>query len=270
MLGLARLEFVSSGFGVCSTRSNASSSLFDMRAALAASVGFAPRTAHRGVTRRAVTRAVTMDASRTDETVVERLKKTSTEIILGSGSATRRAILSGMGIDYVIEKPDIDEKAIRFDDPKELVEALARAKAKAVVEKLAGKGRGARRLLVTCDQVVVHRGMIREKPSSAAEAREFIRGYGIDPPSTVGSTMITDLESGQTAMAVDVNTVVFDAIPDDVVDAIVEEGECMYCAGGLMVEHPLVQPYLKRIEGTMEGIMGLDSATVSRLLDEFV
>jgi septum formation protein len=37
-----------------------------------------------------------------------------------------------------------------------------------------------------------------------------------------------------------------------------------------MVEHPLVQPYLKRIEGTMEGIMGLDSATVGRLLNEFV
>ena len=137
-------------------------------------------------------------------------------------------------------------------------------------EKLAERGEGARRLLITCDQVVVHRGIIREKPTSASEAREFIRGYGLDPPSTVGSTMVTDLSSGKSASAVDVNTVVFDEIPDDVVNAIVDEGKCMFCAGGLMVEHPLLQPYLKRIEGSMDGVMGLDAQTVERLLNEFV
>ena len=204
------------------------------------------------------------------KTVAERLKETSTAVILGSGSATRRAILSGMNIEYVIEKPDIDEKAIRFDDPEVLVRALASAKATAVREKLAERGEGARRLLITCDQVVVHRGIIREKPTSASEAREFIRGYGLDPPSTVGSTMVTDLSSGKSASAVDVNTVVFDEIPDDVVNAIVDEGECMFCAGGLMVEHPLLPPYLKRIEGSMDGVMGLDAHTVERLLNEFV
>jgi septum formation protein len=37
-----------------------------------------------------------------------------------------------------------------------------------------------------------------------------------------------------------------------------------------MVEHPLLQPYLKRIEGSMDGVMGLDAQTVERLLNEFV
>ena len=192
-------------------------------------------------------------------------------VILGSGSATRRAILSSMGIEYSIAKPDIDEKAIRRDDPRELVEALARAKAAALLERLGeGASDGPRRLLITCDQVVVHRGCVREKPSDAEEAREFIRGYGIDPPSTVGSTMVTDVSTGRSALAVDVNTVVFKPIPEDVINAIVDEGECMYCAGGLMVEHPLVQPYLVRIDGTLDGVMGLDANTVDRLLSEFV
>ena len=61
--------------------------------------------------------------------VAERLREASAEVILGSGSATRRAVLTRMGIDHVVEKPDIDERAIRFDDPAVLVEALARAKA---------------------------------------------------------------------------------------------------------------------------------------------
>ena len=31
-------------------------------------------------------------------------------------------------------------------------------------------------MLVTCDRVVVHDGVVREKPESKDEAREFIRG----------------------------------------------------------------------------------------------
>ena len=213
-------------------------------------------------------RAMAMTSN--ERSIAERVREAKCEVILGSGSSTRRAVLSSMGIDHVVVKPDIDEKAIRRDDPKALVRALAIAKADAAKEKLGASDFGTRRLLITCDQVVVHRGEIREKPSSEDEARAFIRGYGVDPPSTVGSTMVTDLSTGKSALAVDVNTVVFDAIPDDVVDAIVEEGECMHCAGGLMVEHELVQPYLRRIDGSIDGVMGLDAKTVERLLDELI
>jgi septum formation protein len=34
-------------------------------------------------------------------------------------------------------------------------------------------------LLITADQVVVHEGIIREKPSNEKEARLFIKGYSI-------------------------------------------------------------------------------------------
>lgn len=35
-----------------------------------------------------------------------------------------------------------------------------------------------------------------------------------------------------------------------------------------MVEHPLVQPHLKRIDGTQDSVMGLKKETVARLLEE--
>ena len=40
------------------------------------------------------------------------------------------------------------------------------------------------------------------------------------------------------------------------------------CAGGLMVEHPLIQPYLEKIEGTQDSVMGLSKALVLRLVGE--
>jgi len=40
------------------------------------------------------------------------------QIILGSQSKYRRKILENMGYDFKIMPANIDEKAIRFDDPK--------------------------------------------------------------------------------------------------------------------------------------------------------
>ena len=39
-------------------------------------------------------------------------------VILGSSSFTRKLLLKEMGVDYEIQSPDIDEKAIRDEDPQ--------------------------------------------------------------------------------------------------------------------------------------------------------
>jgi septum formation protein len=35
-----------------------------------------------------------------------------------------------------------------------------------------------------------------------------------------------------------------------------------------MIEHPLVQPFIDRIEGTIDSVMGLSKPLVRRLLEE--
>lgn len=46
------------------------------------------------------------------------------------------------------------------------------------------------------------------------------------------------------------------------------EGTVLQCAGGLMVEHPLVEPFIARIDGSMDSVMGLSKALVLKLLDK--
>jgi predicted house-cleaning NTP pyrophosphatase (Maf/HAM1 superfamily) len=60
----------------------------------------------------------------------------------------------------------------------------------------------------------------------------------------------------------------FDSIPESSVDALIEAGDVYYCAGGLMVEHPLVSPHVVRMDGTIDSVMGLCKATVERLLGQ--
>ena len=49
---------------------------------------------------------------------------------------------------------------------------------------------------------------------------------------------------------------------------MIAEGEVMWCAGGLMVEHPLVQPHVTKMVGGIDSVMGLSKETVVRLLCE--
>ncbi len=47
---------------------------------------------------------------------------------------------------------------------------------------------------------------------------------------------------------------------------MVDEGTVMKCAGALMIENPLLRPFITRFEGTKDAIMGLPKATVMRLV----
>ena len=90
--------------------------------------------------RKAFTRSISGEtascSSNTMDDVGERLRKENIRVILGSKSATRKQILKEMKIEYATISADIDEKAIRFEDPSRLVEALARAKAEAILERI--------------------------------------------------------------------------------------------------------------------------------------
>lgn len=40
--------------------------------------------------------------------------------------------------------------------------------------------------------------------------------------------------------------------------------------GGLMVEHDLIQPYLKGVDGNLDAVMGLGSETVLKLMRKVI
>jgi len=193
-------------------------------------------------------------------------------LILGSSSSSRRAILQNLGVPFSVVAAGIDEQAIRRDTPEALVIALAHAKADAVLAKLrspsgAVTADSARSpLLITADQVVVHDGRILEKPVDAAQARSFIRGYSASSARTVGGIYVTDVATGVAASSLDVAEVFFTHIPEEVIDALVRDGSCMHCAGGLQVENPLVSPYVDRFEGPIDSIQGLGVDVLTRLL----
>ncbi|CAN1835682.1 7-methyl-GTP pyrophosphatase [Linum perenne] len=211
------------------------------------------------------------------------------KLILGSASISRKTILAEMGYEFSVVTADIDEKAIRKEKPEELVMALAEAKADAIITKLQSinhqeKDDGLEpiiliaadtakaisqklpmndyvkdaepTLLITSDQVVVYDDAIREKPSNEEEARQFMKDYSGSHAATVGSVLVTNLKTG-------VRKGGWDRVE-------VEEGSVLKTAGGLIIEHPLIVPYVKEVVGTTDSVMGLPKALTEKLLKEVV
>ncbi|XP_042965876.1 7-methyl-GTP pyrophosphatase isoform X4 [Carya illinoinensis] len=197
--------------------------------------------------------------------------KAVVQIILGSSSIARRTILSEMGYEFTIMTADIDEKCIRKDKPEDLVIALAEAKAEAILQRIpiGDYVKDAEpTVLITCDQVVVCEGMVREKPSSKEEARQYLKDYSGSHASTVGSVLVTNLKTGFRKGEWDRVEIYFHEIPDEIIEKLIEEGIVLNVAGGLIIEHPLILPFVKQVVGTTDSVMGLPKALTEKLLRE--
>ncbi|KAG4941348.1 hypothetical protein JHK87_045219 [Glycine soja] len=194
------------------------------------------------------------------------------KIILGSSSKARREILAEMGYEFTVMTADIDEKGIRREKPEDLVMALAEAKADAIVQRLPTGGPleedASTTLLITADTVVVYRGVIREKPTSEKEARDFIKGYSGSHAAVVGSVVVTNLATGKRCGGWDSAEVYFLEIPDEIIDNLIDEGITFNVAGGLMLEHPLTLPFVDAVVGSTDTVMGLSKALTEKLLLE--
>lgn len=186
------------------------------------------------------------------------------KIILGTASKYRKEVFEEMGYtDFEVMVADINEKAIRFDDPETLALALANAKADALLKRINEPA-----ILITADQVVSWNGEIREKPENENQAREYLRSYHLAPAYTISAVAVTNTTTRKRASGANTVKIVFAQIPDAVIEQLIKQGDIFNKAGGFEVRDPLLKPYVKNIEGTMDSVMGLPKELMERLMEE--
>ena len=185
------------------------------------------------------------------------------KIILGSSSPGRKKVMEELGLDFEVMSPDIDEKAIRRDSPKELVMAIAQAKADALVVKIKEPS-----LLIVSDQVVLFKGKIREKPIDENEAKKFLLSYAHAPAETLGAVVVVDTETGKRVSGFQTAKVYFKLLPSIVIDKHIESGAALKGAGGFLLQDPLLKPYIDHIEGSIDSAAGLSKDLLKKLIKE--
>lgn len=185
------------------------------------------------------------------------------KLILGSKSVGRKQILENAGYAFEIVIANIDEKAIRSNNFEELPLLLARAKAKKLLENVDKKS-----VLITADQVVIFNGQLLEKPESKKQAQAYLENYHTYPAQINTAVVVTNTKTGKQKEILDIAKAYFKKIPKNIIDALLKEGNIMNAAGGFIIEHPLLQPYVSHIEGTLDSITGLPLQKTQKLIQE--
>lgn len=189
------------------------------------------------------------------------------EFILASASPARLQLLRGIGIEPKVQPSDFDESSIQVEEPGELVQQLAAAKAKAVAQSW---DRGAKPVVVLgCDSVLVVRGEVHGKPRSVEEAIarwQSMRGHYGDLLS--GHALLTLASAGEVSSLVKFQStrVHFSDASDAEIRAYIATGEPMQCAGCFTLEGR-GGAFIEKIEGCYSNVIGLSLPLLRQMLE---
>ncbi len=168
----------------------------------------------------------------------------------------------GKGDELVIMVSNIDERAIRHNDPATLTAMLALAKSEALRPKVDPYNN----VIVTSDTVVVHGHCIRERPEYTEEAREMLESYRDRPVLAVTSVAISWQASEKRERGhkfwdhivfTDHTTIGLRGLTDEVIDQLILDGIAMRSAGAVSVAHELYGPLIKYVIGDASAAAGL-------------
>lgn len=195
---------------------------------------------------------------------------------LASASPARQRLLEQAGIAHQVRVSGVDEDAIQADDPCQLVQRLAEAKARAVFEALAGSD--PERQVLGCDSLLTVQGTVYGKPRDADEAirrwRRMAGGWGELHTghcllSAAGACADSAANPAATPALIQTTSITtrvqFAALSEAEIVAYVASGEPLQCAGGFALEGRggLV---VERIEGCFSNVIGLSLPLLRRWL----
>jgi len=182
---------------------------------------------------------------------------TAPALILASGSAIRREILTGAGLEFDVVTRPVDESAIKAGMLAEnarlqdIADALAEAKALRVSRQMPG-------LVIGADQIMVMDHQLFDKPKDMAEARDRLLSMRGKKHELIGGVVIC--ENGQPVWRHLAKTKLWvrdfsEAFLDHYMNL---EGEALLkSVGAYRFEGPGSQLF-EKVEGDFFAILGLD------------
>jgi septum formation protein len=151
-------------------------------------------------------------------------------IVLGSTSPYRKALLERLHLDFVCAAPDIDESPFTNEDVEKMVVRLSVAKARAIA------GMHPQSLIIGSDQSAVLNGEKLSKPGNFDNAvRQLTRASGQKITFHTGLCLL-NTETGNIQSACVPYTVAFRTLTADVIANYLRKEQPYNCAGSFRSE----------------------------------
>jgi septum formation protein len=189
-------------------------------------------------------------------------------IYLASKSPRRQELLRQVGIEFHLLPPTDHLAAEALEEPQPgeapaiYVRRVVTAKLDAALERLAASGLPAAPVLVA-DTTVAIGGSILGKPLDPAEAADMLRRLAGRTHRVL--TAVAIASPTQRQLSVNVSRVTFSRLTKTQIEAYVASGEPFDKAGGYGIQGHAAA-FVRRIEGSYSGIMGLPLYETTRML----
>ena len=187
------------------------------------------------------------------------------KLVLASSSKNRKALLENLNIPFGVDFPMCDEAGIVSDSAITLTQERAKAKAESLLIKYKTQDV----VLIGCDTVIEHDGVIFGKPQTANEARDMFCSYQEKSHFVHSSIYCINANTLHSELVTSTSTVFFGFIDDDDLDAYIESEEWRGVSGGYRLQG-LASRFIKRIEGSPSGIIGLPIYELHSILKKLV
>ncbi|WP_047541643.1 Maf family protein [Methylotenera versatilis] len=187
----------------------------------------------------------------------------SKQVILASQSPRRVAILKQMGIDCIVMPADIDESQIAHEMPADYVLRLAKEKALAILEKL--NRQHANMPILAADTTVALENTIFGKPENDADAIQMLKQLSGTQHQVHTAVAVVLNQKVEVAL----NTTLVEMMPlsDAMIAAYIATNEHSDKAGSYAIQG-LAGNWIKRIDGSYTGVMGLPVYETAMLLNK--
>lgn len=183
----------------------------------------------------------------------------SPSILLASGSPRRHELLKQLDISFTVAAANIDESISDGEQPRDYVLRMAREKALAGLEQTMGLMPA-----LGSDTIVLLNGDIFGKPRSRAEAESMLQALSGQTHQVYSSVAIA-LEPEKILDTLNITAVTFGEMPSEWIRHYCQTDEPMDKAGAYAVQGGTGQ-YIRQIEGSYSGVMGLPLFETAALL----
>lgn len=186
-------------------------------------------------------------------------------IYLASRSPRRGELLAQLGVRYTVLPSDVDESVLPEESPEHYVLRLARQKAAVCVQRIAQQGMASLPVLAA-DTTVCIDGIILGKPEDDADAAAMLRRMS-DRWHAV-HTAVALAQGERIEVLLSSTQVELAPMSEAEIAAYVASGDPHDKAGGYGIQG-LAGAFVRRIEGSYSGVMGLPVYETSQLLKKF-
>lgn len=184
-------------------------------------------------------------------------------LVLASASPRRRELLTQAGYTFRVHPAHIPEDPLPGEEPIAYVTRLAREKAQAVFDQLAGTDSSL--AVLGADTTVTLDDQILGKPESNDDAARMLRLLSGRTHRVITGVALVTAKSVEAAA--EVTSVWFRDVSDAEIAAYVATGEPMDKAGAYAIQGRAAR-WIPRVEGCYFNVVGLPIALVTRLLEE--